>query len=269
MMVDKAKFIILYMLWVWGGAFILFLAHPAFWSQDELTIIFGIVFSAACLTVGVAAYLGIHADHERKSGTLAGVSAIVIRTMFLLSGAEVISGLLFGVVMAIYAAFVGLSNVGPGALAGVVVFAGVTVMLLFSLLMCFIPSCVAYAMGMIVGTNLASESIRQGMVSTERRGTGNLSKAAAVIVFAALNAAVYFWLLHGFSIDASMTVKRVVLLSLLQAVLGLVLVGDLWACAVLLWFLWLRGFAGVPLWRRILLLFISLAVAALAAWFTL
>lgn len=97
-----------------------------------------------------------------------------------------------------------------------------------------------------------------------RHDAGALRIVAAVVAFAAVNAAVFYWVRHDFGGNASAKP----MFSLFQTVLEFALIGDLWACAVVLWFLWLRKYAALPLWRTILRLLPSLAVAAIAARFT-
>ena len=233
------------------------------WRRDALAQIFEIIVGAGCLTVGAAAYAGIRAAQGGKAGPPAGFRR-AWRDLFLLFAAEAACGLLFGAAIAIYAAWHGLGSVGPGTEAGVVVFGGFAGMLLLVLLAGIIPCGAACAMGMTAGANLASAPPRPSAVGTVRHDAGDLRIAAAVVVFAAVNAAVFYWVRHDFGGNASTKP----MFSLFQTVLEFALIGDLWASAVVLWFLWFRKYAAMPLWRKVLLLLPSLAVAAIAARFT-
>ena len=56
------------------------------------------------------------------------------------------------------------------------------------------------------------------------------------------------------------------LVAILQVAFGIALAGDLWACTVVLWLLWLGVGAGAARWRKWALCFPLLALAGLSLW---
>lgn len=258
-----------YVLWTWGLAFALSLANGGYlWRRHAQVRVLAPVVDAGFLTVGAAAYLGIRAGREGKSDPPAGFPARAARAVALLSCAEAITGLLFATAMAAYAALCGSGGRRSGVAAGAAIFGGVMAALLFSLLAGLVPCGVAWALGMVAGANLSKAPIQSGQLWAARHDAGGLRVAAAVGVFAALNATALLWESHVPGSGATVTAKQGLAL-LLRGALEAMMVGEMWACAVVLWFLWLRRTAGAPFWWRGLAVLPTLGVVALAAWFSL
>lgn len=262
-----------YIPWTWGPASLILIAGRWLMGFQHGHASF-LIFASGTFAPGVASYLGTRvgrSDGAAGRGSRAGVSiALKVLTM------ESASGLLFCLGMVAYG-FVSrtLSPGSAGPAAAAMLFLLLALFLFLSLASGLLPCALGAAIGMRLGAALRHETaIRKG----ERlvpRGRGNVAFLLSVAGFAALNAggllwtrSAEFWIIHK-AVGGNpphVTSVRLVLWLLLNMLLEVFLLGNLWACLVGLWLLWRPKCDGAASWRTWPVLVPLIGLAALGVW---
>lgn len=265
-----------YVVWTWGPASIIFIAGHwlmAFQHGHAFAELPFLIFASGTFAAGVAAYFGMRvgrSDDAAGRHPRAGIS--VVLKVFALESA---SGLLFCLGMAAYGVVPGTLSPNSAAPAAAMLFLMLALLLFLSLLTGLFPCAVGTAFGIMLGAALRRESVLRREGRPAPRGDGNVGLLLSAAGFAALNAGGLLWtrsagirILH-MAIGGNpphVTSVRLVLWLLLNMLLELVLLGNLWACLVGFWLFWRGKSDGEASWRTWPVLVPLVGLAAFGVW---
>ena len=264
----------LYVFWTWGAAAAITLAAHWLWRGQrapalvDLPLLSALLLPAGTFAPGAASYLGLRLGRDgRATGRhlSAGRSAALTAL-----GAETTSGLLFCGGMVVYGALSDAQGHAGGVIVGAVALLALGMLfvsLLGSLIPCILGSAIGIAAGKTLrcGPNLRVEdglTVADGGVGVTLRIAG----FAAVNVGGLLCVRLYDgpWIWYG---ATTLVISNLVLLRMLVGMLfSIVLLGNLWACVIGLWFVWLDKHNRTSDWRTWIMLVPLVGLATFGVW---
>ncbi len=221
-----------------------------------------IVLDSGVFAPGAVVYLAIRSS--RETGRMRrGFVSLGVSTVLKVLAAESISAFLFCIGIAVFGAF-SCGGDHEGELVAAVITYAVSLLLL-SLLTGAISGTFGYVIGMAMGANFQGQggSGDQGPLHIGRTAWSISGITLSVAVFSALDVAALLWTPYGNIGSVPSPGIREWLLAFAASLLGLVLVGNLWACVVAL---------GIPClslpsgWRKWSGLALLLGLAAFGVW---
>ena len=261
-MLNSSRFVnlfhdfVIYILWTWGAAFILFfldyLLLPGHCHVNIFPALFSVILDASMFSAGIAAYLGIRSVcgsacmHERY---ILRSAAIVLKVL----AADIVSTFLFSIVMFVYGQFSIGAVLRPYMVIDVIVDSGWS--LLVSLLTGFFSCTFGSAIGMATARLINNSETEEAVFCIVRPETKRNGIVFAIAGFAAFNALGLYALQESTVVGAFGAIFYFLTCVLLS--------GNLWACNVTMGFTYVRK---APSWRKWLILATLLAMTAFAIW---